>query len=76
MTCYVHTAATSIILNEKLDTQTYFTEVHNVFVFQKILNFKSHHLLIRFNIQRILIEMVQVSKTHTLHTEKDNFRKG
>ena len=42
MTCYVHTAATSIILNEKLDTQTYF-EVHNVFVFQKILNFKSHH---------------------------------
>ena len=43
MTCYVHTAATSIILNEKLDTQTYFTEVHNVFVFQKILNFRSHH---------------------------------
>ena len=34
------------------------------------------HLLIRFNIQRILIEMVQVNKTHTLHTEKDNFRKG
>ena len=42
-TYYVHTAAIFITLNEQCaDTKRYFTEVHNVFAFQKILTSRGH----------------------------------
>ena len=42
-TCYVHKAATYIILNKWLaDIKIYFTKVHNVLAFQKLLPCRNH----------------------------------
>ena len=47
ITCYMRTVATSIVVT---DAKIYFTEVHNVFAFQKLLTCMS--ALIRLVLKR------------------------